>query len=620
MNSAADLRATGLSDALTLPASNDRPLRIAIVAGEESGDRLGGALMRALSARRRIEWLGLGGEDMAAAGLAPIFPLHEIAVMGIDAIVRRLPQLLARIAQVARAVDGFRPDVLVIIDAPEFTHRVARRVRRRQPGVPIVNYVSPTVWAWRPGRARAMRPYVDLVLAVFPFEPAVHERLGGPRCVYVGHPLFEAMRAARVPGSAKTGEAVPGAVSGAVSDAVERVGAVVGDAAGEDAAWADVGASSSTTGEGFVGSAYGGAGKSAVEARADAGDTATGGDAVRHRGEAEVELSRVEGSGQKSEPLGSETGRGPVSQRALEQQEARSVAPYAAIGGLQDPAEVLRDGRQAAQAVMTAPVVAPSGGGRDDLNKPGELPSPAGRLDMASLATGIGAPVAGATPGGRSDATAAAGRAVPDPSATSEWRRETLLILPGSRRGEIDRLMPVFGATLALLRPDLPVKLLAVTHLRERIEAYVAGWAVRPEIVSGEEAKLLAFREAKAALAASGTVTLELAAARVPMVVAYKLDFAYRQVKRLNPYIRLVTAPSMVLANIIIGRNAIPSFLEEEASAKTLAAALRPLIADGSPERFVQETAFDDFELAMSVSGSAADRAAEAVLSVVGSR
>ena len=84
-----------------------------------------------------------------------------------------------------------RPDALVIIDSPDFTHRVARRVRRLAPSIPILDYVSPSVWAWRPGRARAMRAYVDQVLAILPFEPAVHVRLGGPPCLYVGHPLIE---------------------------------------------------------------------------------------------------------------------------------------------------------------------------------------------------------------------------------------------------------------------------------------------------------------------------------------------------------------------------------------------------------------------------------------------
>ena len=111
--------------------------------------------------------------------------------MGLLPVLARLPSLVARINATVRAILADPPDCLVLIDAPDFTHRVARRVRRAAPAIPIVDYVSPTVWAWRPGRARAMRAYVDHVLALLPFEPAAHARLGGPACDYVGHPLIE---------------------------------------------------------------------------------------------------------------------------------------------------------------------------------------------------------------------------------------------------------------------------------------------------------------------------------------------------------------------------------------------------------------------------------------------
>ncbi|HEY8125619.1 MAG TPA: lipid-A-disaccharide synthase [Methylocystis sp.] len=166
--------------------------RIFLVAGEASGDQLGAALMRALrAARPETVCAGVGGEAMAREGLASLFPLEDIAVMGLVPVLARLPRLVRRIAQTARAVVDQAPDCLVIIDAPDFTHRVARRVRAARPDLPIVDYVSPTVWAWRPGRARAMRDYVDCLLALLPFEPQAHDRLGGPRCVYVGHPLVE---------------------------------------------------------------------------------------------------------------------------------------------------------------------------------------------------------------------------------------------------------------------------------------------------------------------------------------------------------------------------------------------------------------------------------------------
>ncbi|MBG0795817.1 lipid-A-disaccharide synthase [Methylocystis sp. H62] len=166
--------------------------RIFVVAGEASGDQLGAALMRALrAARPEAVFTGVGGEAMAREGLVSLFPLEDIAVMGLIPVLARLPRLVWRIAQTARAIVDQAPDCLVIIDAPDFTHRVARRVRVARPDLPIVDYVSPTVWAWRPGRARAMRDYVDCLLALLPFEPQAHDRLGGPRCVYVGHPLVE---------------------------------------------------------------------------------------------------------------------------------------------------------------------------------------------------------------------------------------------------------------------------------------------------------------------------------------------------------------------------------------------------------------------------------------------
>ncbi|HFQ15458.1 MAG TPA: lipid-A-disaccharide synthase [Rhodobacteraceae bacterium] len=167
------------------------PLRIAVIAGEVSGDALGAGLISALRELTAAEpvFLGVGGEAMAAAGVPSLFPLADIAVMGPLEILAVLPRLLKRIRQTAAAIVAFSPDVVVIIDSPEFTHRVARAVRRILPDVPVVDYVAPSVWFWRPGRARRMRAYIDKVLALLPFEPEAYRRLGGPECVFVGHPL-----------------------------------------------------------------------------------------------------------------------------------------------------------------------------------------------------------------------------------------------------------------------------------------------------------------------------------------------------------------------------------------------------------------------------------------------
>src|ERR1700716_87484 len=167
--------------------------KIFLIATEESGDRLGSGLMKVLRQRLggAVQFEGVGGQWMAREGLASLFQIEELSIMGLAAVVKQLPKILRLIRETARAVTEASPDILVIIDSPDFTHRVARRVRARDPSIPIVDYVSPSVWAWRPGRARAMRRYVDHVLALLPFEPDAYRRLRGPPCSYVGHPLIE---------------------------------------------------------------------------------------------------------------------------------------------------------------------------------------------------------------------------------------------------------------------------------------------------------------------------------------------------------------------------------------------------------------------------------------------
>ncbi|QRM55534.1 lipid-A-disaccharide synthase [Sinorhizobium sp. BG8] len=167
------------------------PLKIAVIAGEVSGDLLGGDLVEAL--RRRlpngVSLVGVGGESLHRQGLQSLFDYSELSIMGLTQVLARLPSLVRRIRQTADAIVAEKPDVLIIIDSPDFTHRVARKVRRKLPDLPIVNYVCPSVWAWKEERARQMVPYVDHVLAVLPFEPEVMARLGGPPTTYVGHRL-----------------------------------------------------------------------------------------------------------------------------------------------------------------------------------------------------------------------------------------------------------------------------------------------------------------------------------------------------------------------------------------------------------------------------------------------
>jgi lipid-A-disaccharide synthase len=362
-----------------------RDLTIVLIAGEESGDQLGAPLMRALKEHTggTVRFAGVGGRKMAAEGLASLFPIDDLAIIGFTAIPRQLPVILRRIHDTARLVLAIRPDALVIIDSPDFTHRVARRVRAAAPSIPILDYVSPSVWAWRPGRARAMRSYVDHVLALLPFEPRAHQRLGGPPCTYVGHPLLEQL--------------------------------------------------------------------------------------------AELRPSPQEAQRRLAEP----------------------------------------------------PVV---------------------------------------------------------------------LVFPGSRDGEIRRLLATFGQALAILaagRPPPEIVLPTLPHLRERITAATADWPLRPRIVIESKDKQAAFRVARAALAKSGTVTLELALAGVPMVAAYKVSWLEEIVARLA-----IQVPSAILPNLILEDNVVPEFLQRDCRPQNLANALVPLMAPG-PQRLRQIDAFTRLDAVM---------------------
>jgi lipid-A-disaccharide synthase len=380
-----------------------RSLSIYIVAAEESGDALGVALARALEAQGggAVKLSGVGGRAMGAAGIASPFPIDELSLIGLNAIPRRLPMILRRIRETADAIVAAHPDALVIIDSPDFTHRVARRVRRAAPSIPILDYVSPSVWAWRPGRARAMRDYVDCVLAILPFEPTAHLRLGGPPCIYVGHPL------------------------------IERV----------------------------------------AELRPNA-------DEARRR--------------------------------------------------LADP-----------------PLV---------------------------------------------------------------------LLLPGSRSGEIAQHIAIFGDAIARVAARVgPIEVVLPTmlHLAKQVREAVAGWAVAPRIVIDPAEKSAAFHTARAALAASGTVTLELALAGVPTVAAYRLSLIEGLVAWLIG-LRARLA-SFILANLVLGENAIPEFLQRDCTPERLAESLLPLLSD-TPQRLRQVEAFGRLDRIMAPGAAVPSAMAAAIV------
>lgn len=170
---------------------NER-LRLFVLAGEPSGDRLGATLVADLRQHVDIELIGVGGPRLTGLGLSSLFPMDELSVMGGADVARALPRLLRRVVDVADAIERSRPDIVVLIDSQAFSERVGRRLRRRGYAAPILLYVAPAVWAHGAGRARRLRGIFDEVLACLPFEPAVMQRLGGPPTSYVGHPAVGA--------------------------------------------------------------------------------------------------------------------------------------------------------------------------------------------------------------------------------------------------------------------------------------------------------------------------------------------------------------------------------------------------------------------------------------------
>ncbi len=212
-------------------------MKVFVIAGEPSGDRLGRAVMAGLKQLDSgVSFDGVGGPGMASEGLKSRFPMEELSVMGIAEVLPRYRQLMRRIDEMAKAVIETKPDILLTIDSPDFCLRVARRVKDAGARVRCVHYVAPTVWAWRPGRAAKMARSIDHVLALFPFEPPYMEAVG-MECDFVGHPVVTEQRATDTEarafrdshgiGDAPLVLALPGSRRGEVSRLSETFGAAL---------------------------------------------------------------------------------------------------------------------------------------------------------------------------------------------------------------------------------------------------------------------------------------------------------------------------------------------------------------------------------------------------------
>ena len=165
-------------------------LKLFILAGEPSGDRIAADLVARLKAQVPLAFIGVGGQELEAQGLRSLFPMRDLAVMGISDVLLRLPLLLWRIEQTARAIRSAKPDIVVLVDSQDFSRLLARRLKQMRYAGTLILYVAPSVWARAPQRATKLKPLFAEVLAVLPFEPAVMQRLGAPPTSYVGHPAL----------------------------------------------------------------------------------------------------------------------------------------------------------------------------------------------------------------------------------------------------------------------------------------------------------------------------------------------------------------------------------------------------------------------------------------------
>ena len=386
--------------------SRQEPL-IFVVSGEPSGDNLAGRLMGALKAETggQIRFAGVGGPQSAAQGLESMFPMHELSLVGLAEVVPHLPRLIKRINQTAAAARELEPDVVVTIDSPSFTLRVAKKLRGT--GIPVVHYVAPQLWAWRPGRAKSLAKRVDHIMALLPFEVPFFANYGIP-CTYVGHP--------------------------------------------------------------------------AIEAGAGNGD----GEAFRKR---------------------------------------HGLPPDAPV----------------------------------------------------------------------------------------------LCVVPGSRVGEVRRILPVFAEALGMLKaryPNLHIVIPVAAAVAQEVEALTKDWPFPVVRVTNPEERFDAFAACDAAMTKSGTVTLELALAQVPMVVAYRVSPATAfLVRRMG-----VSVEHAALVNLLVGHGLVPELIQEDCTPQKLATAMDELFASEEARKAQRE----GFRQVIKIMGKAtpppSEHAAKVVLDIVRAR
>jgi lipid-A-disaccharide synthase len=394
---------------VTESAIKEQTPLVYIIAGEASGDVLAAGLMRSLKEMSggRVRFAGVGGDRMATEGLNSLFPMSEMAVMGMFEILPHAPKLLRRISQTVDDILALQPTVLLTVDSKAFTLRVQKRLSRRRKAnntisFPLLHMVAPTVWAWRPGRAKAISKYLDELLVLFPFEPPYFEKYG-LKTTFVGHPA-----------------------------SVQPVG----------------------------------------------------------------DGSRI---------------------------RARTRIPPKA-------------------------------------------------------------PVLG--------------------------------VFPGSRRGEVRRLLPGFGETVRRLAPryrDLKVLIPTVSGVAKMVREEVADWPVQPVILENTIDKYDAFAAVNAALAASGTVTLELALAGVPTVVGYKVNPLSVPIGRM-----LVNMEAVVLTNWILKRSVQPFFMQHNCTPERLAVAVARMLDDPRAQADCSSAADELREILGTGDIAPSDRAAHAVAAAAG--